>query len=104
LKNVSRKIKIKKIFYKLEPKNLEFIVIIIPPIQNIKNNMIKIFPFPVVFESAVVVPVMEIFESVLGVKDIVLKVKIYLITRSISSKIIRVPINPSYEFLYFYLH
>jgi len=103
LKNVSRKIKIKKIFYKLEPKNLEFIVIIIPPIQNIKNNMIKIFPFPVVFESAVVVPVMEIFESVL-VKEIVLKVKIYLITRLISSKIIRVPINPSYEFLYFYLH
>lgn len=30
------------------------------------------FPFPVDFESAVVVPVLEAFESVVGVNEIVL--------------------------------
>ncbi len=75
-----------------------------PPIQKIKNKIMKIFPFPVEFESTVVVPVLEVVEFGLGVKDIVLKIKFYLITRLISGRIIKDPINPNCESLWLYSH
>jgi len=59
----------------LEPKNREFNVIIIPPIQKIKNKIINIFPFSVVCISVVDVErVSSLFIVVftLGVNEIVL--------------------------------
>lgn len=88
----------------MDPKNLEFIVIIIPPIQKMKNKMMKMFPFPVDFESRDDVPVLEVFEFVLGVNDIVLKIRNYLITRLISGRIIKDPINPNCGSLCFCSH
>lgn len=57
--------------YKFDPKNLEFIVIIIPPIQTIKNKIMNIFPFPVVL--SVVIPLLiPLFDVESFEKDIVL--------------------------------